>query len=107
VTEIQEIEKMLKDHEKRISKLESSQTVSKPDKKQKTKGRKSRSDLLIMLKNENFFKDYKRISEIIERLSEKNYVVAHGDLTWALAKLVQDGELSRKRIEKKWAYKGA
>jgi hypothetical protein len=104
MTEIQEIKKIIQDHEKRISKLESSHNAPKPTQKQKAKARKSTRDLLIILKNEGFFKAPRRLSDMVARLVEKNYNVSYGDLTKPLAKLVQSETLERKKIDKKWAY---
>jgi hypothetical protein len=105
MSEIEELRKILKDHEKRISKLESLQITSKPAEKQKPKTRKTVADLLLELKNEGFFKQPKNLSSIVDRLAQKNYKVSFGDLTRPLARLVRSDILQREKIEGKWAYR--
>jgi hypothetical protein len=102
--EIEEIRKILKDHENRLRKIESGNNGESESKK-KAKAHKSKRDLLIELKTEGYFNKFQNIGAIITRLAEKNYVVSHGDLTKQLADLVKSGILERKKIDSKWSYK--
>jgi hypothetical protein len=105
VVEIEELRKMLKDHEKRISKLESlvkptDDSVTTPVKKSKV----SITDLLIELKSEGFFKEPRFVSQIVEKLAEMTYHYPDKSLHSPLQRAVKARILGRIRKDEQWAY---
>lgn len=101
-TDLEELKKILADHEKRIKKLESSAKGSLLHKE--TKKEKNRPDLLVELKSEGFFKQPKFIGEIAEKCTEKGYHTSIYDLTRPLQTAVRSGVLKREKKDGKWAY---
>lgn len=104
LSEIEELMKIIKDHEKRISKLESSKKGSRTSKPQKPNRHKSITDLLTELKTEGFFKQPKFVNEIVERLAEKTYYYSGSSLTSPLQRAVRSGILGRIKKEGAWAW---
>jgi hypothetical protein len=100
-----EIQKVLEDHERRISRLEKA-LKGKPERA--TRVKKSVTDLIIELKNEEFFKEERTISQIRDALHTKGAIVKIESLPAYLLPLVRSGELKRRKklIEKKkvWVY---
>lgn len=66
--EIEGLKRILRNHEKRISKLEAKSKVQSASSSQLVKRRKSIMDLIIELKNDGFFKKPKFANEIIDKL---------------------------------------
>jgi hypothetical protein len=104
LTKIQELKKIVQDHERRISKLESSKNVSESRRVGKTKRRKSRFDLIVELKEEGFFNKPKSIGEIAKKCTELGYYTTSTDLTGPLQRLVRSKILRRIEKDGKWVY---
>jgi hypothetical protein len=102
--EIEEIRKILKDHEKRLENLESSKKKQKTKVEVVKKKSKTRRDLIAELIAEGFFKQPKPIGEIADKLTELNYFTKTTDLTRPLEKLVRDMLLRRFRQKGEWVY---
>lgn len=98
----EQIAKMLKDHERRLRKLETASSHAEPIRKEK-KG-KTRLDLLAELKTEGFFKEAQFIGAIAEKCTEMSYYTSSTDLTKPLQIAVRSGLLRRIKNEGKWAY---
>lgn len=102
---VEEIRKVLEDHERRISALEE-HTKKKPQTNLPLK--KSTEDLLVELKGEGFFNEDRPISQIREALHEKGRIVKITDLPPYLLKLVRNDTLKRTRKtigkRKTWVY---
>lgn len=100
-----EIQRVLENHEKRISKLE--EILKKGPRRILRKG-KSTEGLLIELKSEGFFREERTMSQIRDALHAKGRIVKLTDLPPYLLKLVRDNVLKRKRklIGKRetWVY---
>lgn len=100
-----EIWDILENHEKRISGIEN---ALKGRTKRAARAKKTVTDLIIELKNEGFFKEERRISQIRDALHTKGAIVKIEVLPSYLLPLVRSGELKRdkKFIEKKkvWVY---
>ena len=102
--ETEEIMKMLKDHEKRISSLESAGLPAVANRSKKRGNRKSIPDLLLELKIEGIFKKPIFAGQIVDRLAEKGHHYAPTSLTWALQNAVKTGVLGRIKKDDQWAY---
>ena len=100
----EEIRRILRNHEERISHLEKL-AEKKPRVISKTKGTE---DLILDLIQEGFFSEDKTISQIREALHEKGRIVKRTDMPVYLLKLIRNGKLkrTRKTIEKRktWVY---
>lgn len=101
----EEIRKILKNHEKRVSALEK---ILKKRPRRILRERKSTENLLIELKSEEFFREGRTISQIRDALHAKGRIVKLTDLPPYLLKLIRDDVLKRKRKmigkRKIWAY---
>lgn len=107
---IKRIERLLKDHEKRISVLEKKK-VSKTTSKTKTWYRPgSTIEKIVTLIEEGFFNKPKSLSAIISKLKTKDYHLKASDLTLPLRKIVREGLLRKTKempdgtVSKKWLY---
>jgi len=100
-----EIQRILENHEKRISKLE--EILKKGLKRIPRRGKRT-EDLLIELKSDGFFREERTISQIRDALHAKGRIVKLTDLPPYLLKLVRDNVLKRKRKligkRKTWVY---
>jgi len=95
---------MLQDHEKRISKIESSLKTSQGKRHRIAGGRKSITDLFEELKNEKFFNQPKNIQQIADKLAENGYHYAKDSLTAPLQRAVRNRILGRIQKAGKWAW---
>ncbi|MEX0763738.1 MAG: hypothetical protein WEC35_05540 [Nitrosopumilaceae archaeon] len=102
--ELENIKKILKDHEKRILEIESigKKPIGKINKQ--LGKRKTISDLLMELKQSSFFNQPRFVSDIVEKLAENGYHYSGESLTYALLEAVRTKSLGRIKKEKKWAY---
>jgi hypothetical protein len=102
--ELSNIKKILKDHEKRIAKLESGgkKIIGKSSKH--SEKRKTIPELLVELKQSSFFNQPKFVSEIVEKLAELGYHYSGDSLTYALLEAVRTKSLGRIKKENKWGY---
>ena len=101
MTSVEEINKRLEDHERRIKNLE--QLVKGKNKRIFTK-RKSIFDHLTHLKSEGFFDQPKNLKEIVEKLAQESYHYPQQSLTEHLQRAVRQGVLGRVKKDKKWTY---
>lgn len=62
---------------------------------------------ITQLITEGFFDNLKRSADIIDRLAEKGSNYKATDLTSPLLALVNNGTLSREKIDDMWSYKKA
>lgn len=62
------------------------------------------SDLVLVLKDEGYFKKPKSLGEIAEALQEKGYVYPTTSLSGVVLSLVQRKFLGRKKKDGKWIY---
>lgn len=104
MTSIEELEKVLQDHEKRIKKLEASSNTSNMQKQKPANGRKSITDLLVELKDEGFFDEPKRVNEIVEKMAENGHHYPGSSLTEPLLRAVKNRVLGRLKKEGQWGY---
>jgi len=95
-----EIQKMLENHEKRISALEGIKEKLKVPRKKKA----SITQLILELKSDGFFNKPKNWNDIQKALAERGRVYPLSSLTDPLQRLVRKRELGRIKIEKKWGY---
>lgn len=104
LTNFDEVIKMLKQHEQRISKLESSFTdgITPSTKK---KGKKvSITDLIVEVKNDGFFDKPKFQREIVEKFEEMGHIYDTKSLSGPLSRALKSRILGRKKIDGNWAY---
>lgn len=105
---INEINKILKDHEHRLSVLEGKKTTLKGRELWYKSG--STVDKLVKLISESFFKTPKSLKEVITKLKEKDFHLKPSDLTLPLRKVVRKGLLRKTKqlptgiMSKKWLY---
>ena len=101
---MEELRKIIEDHERRISALEKQQ---KPSKKSKVVKQETES-IILNLKDNGFFNEAKTISQIKDALHTRGKIIKTTSLPYYLLKLVRNGSLKRKQeiIEKKktWVY---
>jgi hypothetical protein len=102
--ELEELRKLVKDHERRIARLESSQSDTKLAMRENSKRRKSITDLLIELKDDGFFKEPQFATQIVDRLAQDANHYEPDSLNWPLQNAVKKRILGRKKIDDKWAY---
>lgn len=99
-----DIQKILENHERRISALE--EIIGKS--KRVARVKKSVTDLIIELKNSGFFKEERVLSQIRDALHTKGAIVKIEALPSYLLPLVRSGELKRERKlikqKKVWVY---
>lgn len=101
---IEDLKKILDNHEKRISKLEKKFEVSSQKLKKSVVERKTILDHLEYFKSEGFFDQPKKSQEIVEKLAQEGFHYPPQSLTWSLQKAVQKKVLGRIKKDKKWAY---
>ncbi len=103
-----EINKILKDHERRLVILESKKKIV--DKKESWYKPGSTVDKIVKLISEGFFNKPKNLTEIISELETKDYHLKASDLTLPLRKVVRKGLLKKTKqlpsgtVSKKWLY---
>ncbi len=73
-------------------------------KKKDEKKRRAASDLIIELREDNFFNKPKTLGEIAEGLERIGYIYPTTTLSGVVMGLVQKKLLGRKRVDGKWAY---
>jgi hypothetical protein len=95
-----EIQKILENHEKRISALEGIKEKPKLLHKKKV----SITQLILELKSDGFFNKSKNWNDIQKALEERGHVYPLRSLTEPLQRLVRKRELGRIKIGKKWGY---
>ena len=93
----EEIQKILADHEKRISALEKGMSQT-PKPKATRPAKKSIGDLLLDLKAEGFFKEEKTLAQISDSLRLKGWNLKRTSLPKALLKMLREGNLKRKQV---------
>jgi hypothetical protein len=101
--DIDDVKKMLKDHEKRISKLESTGVPAVVSRK-KQGDRKSIPDLIAEQKQEGFFKEPKLIGEFADKLQQEGHYYSTTSLSGPLQDAVKNRVLGRIKKDGKWAY---
>ncbi|MFA4998597.1 MAG: hypothetical protein WC514_01105 [Candidatus Paceibacterota bacterium] len=105
-----EINKILQNHEQRISALENKGVFKKALGVESWYRPGSTIDKIIALIKEGFLKDPKSLKEIILRLEEKDYHLKASDLTLPLRKMVRKGLLRKTKqlpggvVSRKWLY---
>lgn len=98
-----EIQKILENHEQRISKLED---VLKKEPRKAVRKKKSITDLFIELKEEGFFKQPRYLKDIVDKLASRGYYYQQSSLSAPLQRAVRNRILGRIKREGKWAYIG-
>jgi hypothetical protein len=105
---LKEINKILQDHERRISALEGKKKiVYKKDSWYKPG---STVDKLVKFISEDFFDKPKSLKEIVFKFEEKDFHLKDSDLTLPLRKVVRKGLLNKTKqlpggmVSKKWLY---
>lgn len=73
-------------------------------KKKDEKKRRAASDLIIELREDNFFNKPKTLGEIAEGLERIGYIYPTTTLSGVVMGLVQKKLLGRKRVDGKWTY---
>jgi hypothetical protein len=68
------------------------------------KKRAGASDLIVELKEEEFFQKPRNLSEISKALEEKGYLYPTTTLSGVMLGLVQKKLLGRKKLDGKWVY---
>ena len=107
---LNEILKVLKDHENRIRALEGKKKASKMSGAKTWYRPGSTIDKVMGLVKEGFFKTPRSISEIISELESRDYHLKAPDLTLPLRKIVRKGFLKRTKKKadgsssKTWLY---
>lgn len=94
---------MLKQHEERISKLES-HFKNKPELTKKKGKRISITDLIHEVKNEGFFDKPKFQREIVDKFEEMGHIYDTKSLSEPISRALKSRILGRKKIDGKWAY---
>lgn len=102
MTELDEIKKMLNNHENRISNLESKKGVKKTAKSQLPMDDpiESLNDLI----DSSYFDSSRRYKDIIKQLKTNATFSKNGKYKTALEKLVKNKRLERKQVEHQWEY---
>lgn len=100
MVEINEIKKILKDHEKRISILEGKTTAGK----QKSQKLDSIGGLIVELKKDDFFKNPKTFNEIQKELQRRGHYYNRTSLSKPLLSLVKKKTIGRIGKKKNWKY---
>ena len=103
MSEINQLKKLLQNHEKRISKLESSDSPSKKSLKSKPK-KITISYLVNELKIRGFFDKPRFRDDLVKKLEEMGHIYPANSLDYALLNSVKSGILGRKKINGKWGY---
>jgi len=103
MSKINELKKILQNHEKRISALEKSLS-SKPRKNKQKSKKISINDLLMEIKEEGFFDKPKQVKEIVEKFKELGNVYSSDSLTSPLARAIKSRTLGRIKQDGKWGY---
>ena len=99
MSEINELKKILQNHEKRISSLEKLLSSKPP-----TVSTDDESVILSLIKN-GFFNQPKKISEITKELKIKAKFNKNAKYTSILTKLTSEEKLIRKQSSHQWTYK--
>ena len=106
--DLKEINKILQDHEHRLTMLENKKKIV--DKKGSWYKSGSTVDKLVKLISEGFFNNPKNLKQIIAKLEEKDFHLKASDLTLPLRKVVRKGLLRKTKqlpggtVSKKWLY---
>lgn len=106
-----EINKVLQNHEQRISALERLGIPKKVLEAESWYRPGSTIEKIIMLIKEGFLNNPKGLKEIISRLEEKDFHLKASDLTLPLRKIVRNGLLKKTKqlpdgtMSKNWLYK--
>jgi len=106
-----EINKILQNHEQRISDLERRGVSKKIFRIENWYRPGSTIEKIIALIKEGFFNDPKGLKEIISRLKERDFHLKASDLTLPLRKIVRKRLLEKTKklpdgsVSKKWLYK--
>ena len=103
MSELSEIKKILKEHGKRLSKLESMINLSSKSIIPST-SKKSLTSMFVDLKNEKFFNQPRSLNEIVERLAQSGHHYPYRSLSSPLQRAVRQKILGRIKKDNKWAY---
>ncbi len=107
---LKEINKILQNHERRLTALEDKKINAKKEKKKVWYKLGSTTEKIVMLIEQKFFDKLHSISETISELKTKDYHMKASDLTLPLRRVVRKGLLkkTRKRTDgsqsKTWLY---
>jgi hypothetical protein len=66
--------------------------------------RESASGLILELKRDGFFDKPKSLGDISAALEERGFLYPVTTLSGVVLRLLKDGQLRRKKIEKRWMY---
>lgn len=101
MSNIDDLKRIIKEHEQRILKLEN---LFKQGKKPQRKKSTSVASLIEGLKDDGFFNDPKNLNEIRLELAKNNYHYSVTSLTNPLQRLVRQRVLGRMLQNRRWAY---
>ena len=73
-------------------------------KKSRKASRKGPTGLILALRDDDFFKSRKTLSDIQKKLEERGHIYAQTSLSPVLVRLVRKKELRRLKEKKGWAY---
>jgi len=102
--EPEKIEKILRDHETRIKRLE--EKLSNKPTSEATSKKKSTSvfDFLMELKTEGFFDKPRLLKEIVQELARRGYHFRSTSLTNPIQRALRQKKLGRVGKQGKWQY---
>lgn len=105
-----DINKIIEDHEKRISALEGKKDIKVKPASGAWYKAGSTVDKIVRLVKEGFFKNPKTLSEIISELKTRDHHLEPSDLTLPMRRIVHKGLLKKTKTissgvkSKKWMY---
>jgi hypothetical protein len=103
LSEINELKKVLVDHEKRISILEKSRNSTHKLQKHDTE-KKSIMDLILEVKGEGFFDKPRFHGDILNKFEEMGHIYDSKSISSPLSRALKSRILGRKKINGKWGY---
>ena len=102
--ESKKIEKVLKDHENRLKKLEEKLSRGSTPKTKSTKKPSSVFDFLMELKDDGFFDKPKLLKDIVHELARRGYHYRTTSLTNPLQRALRQKKLGRVGKTRNWQY---
>jgi len=108
--DLKEINKILHDHERRLTALEGKKMTGKPQKGQSWYKSGSTIEKVVTLISDKFFNEPRTIGDIVSELKTKDFHLKASDLTFPLRKIVRKGLLRKTKkyadgsASKKWLY---
>lgn len=101
---LEDVEKILKDHESRLKELEGKLTNKSRSKGQFNETPSSVFDYILELKDEGFFDKPKVLKDIVSELARRGYHYRSTSLTNPLQRAVRQKKIGREGVKGKWQY---